>query len=163
MDLNIFIPAYQIIKNPYPLWNKFWGQLLSSQGTFLLKSPSSPELPDDDLLKQVKDLFQLENYPQLTGELSQKIENAIVLDFEGRESFTEETSKVRKIGFIGFNDDFEEKIEANEFSIPDYVSNTLKITVFDQNPTYQDMTFKKISMNNTDKRSMDYFNKILPV
>lgn len=109
--MNILIPANQIIKKPYPLWNKYWKKLLSRQETFLLKSLISSEPPEDDLVKHVKALYQLEDYPQLLGELSPKIENSIVLDFEGKETFITEISKVRKIGFIGFNDDFEKKIE----------------------------------------------------
>jgi len=61
-----------------------------------------------------------------------------------------------------FLEHFEEKIEANEFSIPDYVSDTLKITVFDQNPTYQDLIFKKIPTG-TKKKSAEYFIKTNPI
>lgn len=34
---------------------------------------------------------------------------------------------------------FSEKIEINDFSIPDYVSDTLRIHIFDQNPTYAEL------------------------
>lgn len=34
---------------------------------------------------------------------------------------------------------FQDKIEENDFSIPDYVSDTLRINVFEDNPLYEDM------------------------
>ena len=64
------------------------------------------------------------------------------------------------ISLNAFLDHFHDKIEANEFSIPDYVCDTLKISVFDQNPTYQDLTFKHVCSNK--RKSTEYFIKTNP-
>lgn len=85
-----------------------------------------------------------------------------VLDYALKENdrLYKENIEPHFLSLKAFLEHFEEKIEANEFSIPDYVSDTLKITVFDQNPTYQDLTFKKVPR--AERRSVEYSIKTNP-
>lgn len=83
-----------------------------------------------------------------------------VLQYTLRENdrLYKENIEPHSISITAFLNHFEEQIEANEFSIPDYVSNTLKINVFDQNPTYRNLQQPSSSCKTTQKNSIDYFN-----
>lgn len=52
---------------------------------------------------------------------------------------------------IAFVSNFKSKINEREFEIPDYVSNTLSITIFDKNPSYQEL--KKLPLCKDKPRS----------
>lgn len=46
---------------------------------------------------------------------------------------------------------FQDKIEENDFSIPDYVSDTLRINIFEDNPLYEEMKKPKKRSNELKK------------
>jgi hypothetical protein len=67
-----------------------------------------------------------------------------ILDYALRENdrlYKENTEPCPK-SIYAFYDHFQEKINDHDFSIPDYVSDTLRIDVFEKNPTYCDLTFR---------------------
>lgn len=65
----------------------------------------------------------------------------LVMDYALREHdrLYKENIEPHQVSLEAFLDHFREKIEINDFSIPDYVSDTLRIHVFTQNPTYTDL------------------------
>lgn len=68
-----------------------------------------------------------------------------ILDFALRENdrLYKENIEPTAHSIHAFTTHFASKIRADEFSIPDYVSDTLKITIFNQDDTYSDLTFKE--------------------
>lgn len=65
----------------------------------------------------------------------------LVMDYALREHdrLYKENIEPHQVSLEAFLDHFREKIEINDFSIPDYVSDTLRIHVFTQNRTYTDL------------------------
>lgn len=78
-----------------------------------------------------------------------------VLDYALRENerLYKENIEPYEKSQLAFVKHFQEKIEENDFSIPDYVSDTLRINIFENNPLYEEQKLKILDLK---KQSVDF-------
>jgi hypothetical protein len=65
-----------------------------------------------------------------------------------------------EVSFNAFLNHFREKIEINDFSIPDFVSDTLRVHIFDQNPSYNEVKKTRKSTSSLDPGKSMEFHKL---
>ena len=109
--MNIYIPADQLVENPFPLWNDHFRKLLNHPETILTVSPTFSDSEKTKLETGLKQLYNQEALPNFVCDVSEISEKNIYLDFVGLSLPVSLPNKIRKIGFLSFNDDIPKKLE----------------------------------------------------
>tara|TARA_B100001093_G_C26858943_1_gene1028890 strand:+ start:3072 stop:5024 length:1953 start_codon:yes stop_codon:yes gene_type:complete len=132
--LNIYITASQLEESPYPLWHDFLKKLLLLKNTFILTEASLNNHEIEDLSISLKKTYGLAEDLNFAWEIEDNNKNNVLLDFHASLASMEKFSDFKKVGFIGFKDNFEEKINyysSFEFDLliseflPDEIPHTL--------------------------------------
>ncbi len=108
--MKIYITTSQIAESPYPLWHGFIEKLLLLKNTFIYTGGVLNDDEKKDLSKSLKKTYGLEKNPQYAWEIEGDSKKNVLFDFHADLAPMEEFSNFKKIGFLGFKDNFEEKI-----------------------------------------------------
>tara|TARA_B110000003_G_C16653522_1_gene535362 strand:- start:4257 stop:6209 length:1953 start_codon:yes stop_codon:yes gene_type:complete len=140
--MKFFFIANQLLKNPYPLWNVLLGKILERDETFILIENDSSQSSSNQIVDNLSSIYNIsESSINIHSEKGEAKSGALFLTEALNDESYGEFESLKTIGFIGFNDKIDEKLDFYnsinaEIILSEIIANEIPHVISDSNFSY---------------------------